>query len=235
MTAAKAMVLAAGLGTRMRPHSGSLPKPLVEVGGRTLIDRALDRLQAAGVATVAVNTHYMAAKIEAHLARRDAPRIVISHEPELLETGGGVSKAMAHLAPGPFYVLNCDAVWTEGTRPALARLAAAWDDRVMDALLLLHPTAGVGDYAGTGDYFLDPGGRARRRGEGKVAPFLFAGVQMLHPRLFEPAPDGRFSLNLLYDRAQAAGRLSAIIHDGDWFHVGTAAGVKLAALALAER
>lgn len=228
MTAAKAMVLAAGLGTRMRPHSNSLPKPLVEVGGRTLIDRALDRLQAAGVVTVAVNTHYKAAQIEAHLARRKAPRIVISHEPELLETGGGVLNAMAHLAPGPFYVLNCDAVWTEGTHPALARLAAAWDDRVMDALLLLYPTAGAGDY------FLDPGGRARRRGEGKVAPFLFAGVQMLHPRLFEPAPAGRFSLNLLYDRAQAAGRLSAIVHDGDWFHVGTAAGVELAARALAK-
>ena len=170
MTADKAMLLAAGLGTRMRPHSGSLPKPLVEVGGRTLIDRALDRLQAAGVATVAVNTHYMAAQIEAHLGRRDAPRIVISHEPELLETGGGVLNALPDLAPGPFYVLNCDAIWTEGTRPALARLAAAWDDRVMDALLLLQPTAGVGDYAGTGDYFLDPGGRARRRGAPTPTP-----------------------------------------------------------------
>ena len=235
MSADKAMVLAAGLGTRMRPHSGALPKPLVEVGGRSLIDRALDRLQAAGVATVAVNTHYMAAQIEAHLARRKAPRIVISHEPELLETGGGVLNALPDLVPGPFYVLNCDAVWTEGSRPALARLAAAWDDRVMDALLLLHPTERVGGYDGTGDYFLDPDSRPRRRGAGKVAPFLFAGVQMLHRRLFHHAPDGRFSLNLLYDRAQAAGRLSAIVHDGDWFHVGTAGGVKLAARALAER
>ncbi len=234
MTADKGMVLAAGMGTRMRPHSRELPKPLVEVGGRTLIDRALDRLQAAGVATVAVNTHYMAAQIEAHLARRDAPRIVISHEPELLETGGGVLNALADLAPGPFYVLNCDAIWTEGPRPALARLAAAWDDRAMDALLLLQSTAGVGGYNGTGDYFLDPDARARRRREGKVAPFLFAGVQMLHARLFDRAPDGRFSLNLLYDRAQAAGRLSAMVHDGDWFHAGTADGVKLAAHALAE-
>ncbi len=133
MTAAKAMVLAAGLGTRMRPHSGALPKPLVEVGGCTLIDRALDRLQAAGVTTVAVNTHYMAAQLEAHLARRDAPRIVISHEPELLETGGGVLNALPDLAPGPFYVLNCDAVWTEGPRPALASLRAWFDHHVPPA------------------------------------------------------------------------------------------------------
>lgn len=233
MNAEKAMVLAAGMGTRMRPHAPLVPKPLVEVDGQTLIDRALDRLQAAGVATAVVNTHHMAAQVAAQLARRKAPRIVVSHEPELLETGGGVRRALPHLAPGPFYVLNCDALWTDGPRPALARLAAAWDDRAMDALLLLHPTAGVADYTADGDYFHDKDSRARRRRDDEVAPFVFAGVQMLHQRLFEDAPEGRFSLNLLYDRAEAAGRLSAIVHDGAWFHVGDAAGLRQAMRALA--
>ncbi|MFQ5954590.1 MAG: nucleotidyltransferase family protein [Kiloniellales bacterium] len=226
------MVLAAGLGTRLRPLTDEVPKPLLEVAGRPLIDWALDRLHAAGVAQVVVNTHYQAARIEAHLAGRVRPRIVISHEPQLLETGGGVKQALSHLGQGPFYVVNCDAIWTDGPRPALARLAAAWDDGAMDALMLLQPTADLSSYDGAGDYFLGPGLQARRRGERDVAPYLFTGIQLLHRRAFEGTPDGRFSLNLVYDRMQARRQLAAIVHDGAWFHAGTAEGLDLATAAL---
>ncbi len=230
-----AMVLAAGLGTRMRPLTDRLPKPLIEVGGRTLIDRALDRLVAAGVVTAVVNTHAMAARLESHLAGRESPEIVISHEPELLETSGGVKRALPYLGADPFYVVNGDVIWTDGPHDMPGRLAAAWDDRAMDALMLLQPTVGVVDYDSAGDYFLGSGGNARRRRENEAAPYLFAGVQILHPRLFDRSPDGKFSLNLLYDRAQAAGRLSAIVHDGDWFLVGTVDGLRLATEALTRR
>jgi MurNAc alpha-1-phosphate uridylyltransferase len=230
------MVLAAGLGTRMRPITREIPKPLIEVQGRTLLDRALDRLAAAGVETVVVNTHHLAERITAHLARRPSPRTVVSHEAELLETGGGVKTALAFLGAGPFYVVNADAIWTDGSVAALRRLATAWDDGAMDALLLLQPRGDAQGYDGPGDYVVESGMNVRRRRCGDaVAPYVFAGVQLLHRRLFDGAPDGRFSLNLLYDRAQAAGRLAAIVHDGDWFHVGTPDGLGLATAALARR
>lgn len=215
----RAMVLAAGLGLRMRPITEHTPKPLVEVAGRTMLDRAMDHLTAAGVSRMVVNTHWLGDRIASHLSGR--PGITLSHEDTLLETGGGVAHALPHLGTEPFYVVNSDIIWTDGASPALLRLADAWDDSRMDALLLLAPTATAMGYDGQGDFFLDPTGLPRRRQEPEVAPLLFSGVQILSPRLFDGAPGGKFSLNVLYDRALAAGRLAAIVHDGRWYHVGT--------------
>lgn len=216
-----AMIFAAGLGTRMRPLTNTLPKPLVEVAGRTILDRILDRVDAAGVAKAVVNTHHLAEKVESHLKKRTSPAIVISRETELLETGGGVVKALPMLGPDPFFVMNGDVLWTDGASDTLRRLARNWSDGEMDALLLLHPVVGARDYRGAGDFFLDQLGHIRRRNPREVAPFVFTGVQILHPRLFEGSPSGRFSLNLLYNRAIEATRLYGIVHDGDWFHIGT--------------
>ena len=215
------MVLAAGFGKRLRPVTETVPKPLVKVAGVPLIDTVLDRLAAVGVREAVVNTHHLAEQIETHLKDRQRPRIRFSHEPEILETGGGVRRALPHLGSAPFYVVNAKIIWLNGKIDALLRLAQAWDDAAMDALLLLHPTVtGVG-YSGLGDFFLDQLGRVRRRRAWEVAPFLFTGIQILHPRLFDGAPEGAFSLNVLYDRAIEAGRLHAIRHDGEWFHVST--------------
>jgi len=228
------MVLAAGLGLRMRPITETRPKPLVELAGRTLLDRALDALAAAGVEHAVVNTHYLGAMIEAHLARRTRPRIALSPEDELLETGGGVARALDRLGDAPFYVVNADIAWTDGAVPALDRLAAAWRDAAMDALLLLHPTEAATGYDGSGDFFLAEDGTLTRRGAAARAPFVFTGVQILHPRLFAGAPAGRFSLTVLYDRARAAGRLAGIVHDGGWHHIGTPAGLAEAEARLAR-
>ncbi|MBM3488529.1 MAG: nucleotidyltransferase family protein [Alphaproteobacteria bacterium] len=221
------MVLAAGLGLRMRPVTLETPKPLVAVAGRTMLDRALDHLAAAGVAEAVVNVHWLAAKIEAHLAARARPRIVISREDTLLETGGGIARALPLLGPAPFYSANADIVWTDGAAPALDRLAASWDARRMDALLLLNPVDRAYGYDGDGDFHAAPDGRLRRRGDGP-APLVFTGVQILTPALFDGAPPGAFSLNRLYDRAAEAGRLHGLVHDGDWFHVGTVDGLATA-------
>ncbi|MDJ0950781.1 MAG: nucleotidyltransferase family protein [Alphaproteobacteria bacterium] len=217
----RGMVLAAGLGKRMRPITDRLPKPLVEIAGQSLLDRVLDRFDDAGLERVIVNTHHLADQIAAHLEGRTRPKIVLSHEDTLLETGGGVAKALSHFGEAPFVVANSDALWLDGYVPAIERLTRSWDDKRMDALLLMHPTVAAIGYDGRGDYHMDPGGRMRRRRELEVAPFLYAGVQILHPRLFADAPKGRFSLNLLYDRAEEAGRLYGLRHDGKWFHVGT--------------
>lgn len=218
-TPRRAMVLAAGLGLRMRPITEHTPKPLVSVAGRTMLDRALDHLAVAGVSHFVVNTHWLADKVAAHLSGR--PGITLSHEDELLETGGGVARALPHLGDEPFYVVNSDIIWTDGATPALRRLAEAWDDSRMDALLLLQRTATAMGYEGPGDFFLDAKGVPSRRRDREVAPLLFSGVQILSPRLFRDAPAGRFSLNVLYDRALEDGRLFAIVHDGRWYHVGT--------------
>ena len=229
MKVTRAFVLAAGKGTRMRPLTDRVPKPLVEVAGRPMIDFVLDRLAAAGVEEAVVNTHHLAALVEAHLAGRARPRIRISREAALLETGGGLARALGHLGPAPFFTVNSDGLWRESATPALSRLAAAWDDAAMDALLLVHAREAAVGYDGVGDFELARDGRlARRRGD--AAPFAFMGVQLLHPRLLRDAPDGAFSLNRLYDRALAAGRLHGLAHAGDWFHVGTPE-----ALAMAER
>lgn len=225
-TAAKrGMVLAAGLGIRMRPMTDSLPKPLIPVNGRTLLDRALDRLEDAGVERVVVNLFHLGHMIEEHLARRAAPEIVFSPEAERLETGGGVAGALPLLGDQPFFVVNGDILWLNGVDDALVRLRSAWNDGIMDGLLLVHSTVEAYGYSGRGDFIIDPAGAVRRRQEGEVAPFLFTGVQIFHRRLFDGAPGGAYSLNLLYDKAIGAGRLYAVVHDGEWFHVGTPEGL----------
>ena len=216
-----AMVLAAGKGLRLRPITLSRPKPLVEVAGQAMLDGVLDRLAEAGVAEAVVNTHHLGHMIEGHLMSRKAPRIRISREEALLETGGGVKKALPLLGSRPFYAINGDVIWRDGKTPALRRLAEAWDEEAMDVLLLLQPTASAIGYEGKGDFVMDQLGNLRRRREGEVAPFLFAGLQILRHSLFADTPDGPFSLNLLYDRALATGRLRGLRHDGAWYHVGT--------------
>ena len=220
-----AMVLAAGLGTRLRPVTDTIPKPLVEINGRPLIDHALDRLTLAGVERVVVNVHYKAEMMAAHLAGRDHPQIELSEETELLDTGGGVARALPLLGE-TFFVVNGDVFWLDKD-PALLRLADAFDPADTDGVILLQPTVTAVGYEGRGDYFLDPPGNPRRRREREVAPYLFAGIQLLHRRLFDTTPGRVFSLVRLFDRAEAAGRLAAIVHDGEWYHVGTPEGLAL--------
>jgi MurNAc alpha-1-phosphate uridylyltransferase len=226
---ATGMVLAAGLGLRMRPITDTTPKALVKLRGRALLDHALDRMEAAGVERVVVNTHYLADQVAAHLRERRAPRIELSHEDALLETGGGVLKALPQLEDR-FYVVNSDIFWLDGKVQALHRLARAWEDHTTDALLLLQRTTSAVGYEGLGDYFLDTLGVPRWRGEREIAPFIFAGVQILHRRLFAGAETlpAKFSLALLYKKAEAAGRLRAIVHDGEWYHIGTPEGLAAA-------
>ena len=223
----KAMVLAAGLGTRLKPVTDTLPKALVQVDNRALIDHALDRLEAVGVGEVVVNTHYLAEQLQAHLSGRKSPVLQISHEDDLLDTGGGIAKALPLLGDDPFLAVNADAFWLNGPYDALQRMAHTWDDDTMDGLLLLHSTVEAYGYTGLGDFCAPLGdGVLTQRLEGEVSPWLFTGIQMLHPRLFKTAPDGAFSLNLLYDRAIESGRLLGVVHDGEWFHVGTPQGLE---------
>ena len=223
----KAMVLAAGLGTRLKPVTDTLPKALVQVDNRALIDHALDRLEAVGVGEVVVNTHYLAEQLQAHLSGRKSPVLQISHEDDLLDTGGGIAKALPLLGDDPFLAVNADAFWLNGPYDALQRMAHTWDDDTMDGLLLLHSTVEAYGYTGLGDFCAPLGdGVLTRRLEGEVSPWLFTGIQMLHPRLFKTAPDGAFSLNLLYDPAIQSGRLLGVVHDGEWFHVGTPQGLE---------
>ena len=219
----KAFVLAAGKGERMRPLTDNCPKPMLMVDGRTMLDRCLDALLEAGVEDVVVNTFYLAEMIENHLKSRKRPRITISHETELLDTGGGAKKMIGFFGDEPFYALNADIVWTEGKEPALKRLADKWDDAKMDLLLLLHPSAQIPAYAGRGDYYLAEGTDKPvfAKGNNLKANTIFAGPRIVHPRLFNGAPDGAFSFLELFHKAEKAGRLYALRHDGDWHHVGT--------------
>jgi MurNAc alpha-1-phosphate uridylyltransferase len=229
------MVLAAGVGKRMRPLTATVPKPLIEVAGRALIDHGLDRLDRAGVETAVVNIHYLPRLLSAHLARRRRPEIAVSDESGgLLDTGGGILKALPLLGAEPFYLLNSDSFWIEGARPNLDWLAAGWDGAAMDALLLLAPTVRAIGYAGRGDFRMDPSGRLFRRKEREVVPFAYSGAAILHPRLFDNAPDGAFSLNLLFDRAIAADRLYGVRMDGTWLHVGTPDAIAEAELTIAD-
>jgi len=221
ITLTHAMVLAAGLGTRMRPLTDDRPKPLLDLAGRSLLDHALDRLAAAGVRQAVVNAHWRGEQIAAAMNRREHPAITLQHEDDLLETGGGVTLALPRLGPGPFAVVNGDAFWLDGPTPALTRLAAAFDPEEMDALLLMVRTTQVDGAVGHGDFLLDPVGRMRRPKEREIAPYLYAGVQILSPALFAEAPKGPFSLNRLYDRALEGGRLYGLVHDGVWFHLST--------------
>ncbi len=215
-----AMVLAAGLGTRMRPLTATTAKPLLPVGGRPLLDHALDRLAAAGVALAVVNTHWHAPLIEAHIAaRKPPPEVVIRHEATLLDTGGAVRAARDVLGPAPFFVVNGDSFWLDGPSQALLRLVAEFDPDAVDGVLLLHPTFQVHADVGYGDFALDKLGAPRRRGEREIVPYVYAGVQLIAPSLLDDMPEGPFNMTLAWDKALAAGRLRAVVHDGLWFHL----------------
>lgn len=220
----RAMVLSAGFGERMRPITEKIPKPLVPLMGKTLLDHVLDRLDAAGVEQAVVNVHYLPEQIEAHLKARShcGPETVVSDERALLlDTGGGAAKALPLLGDGPFFIHNSDSVWSEGVTPALPHMLRHWNPAFMDCLLLLAPLSTSLGYNGRGDFDMAPDGRLSRRGERQVVPFAFAGVSLCTASLFENAPDGPFSLNLLWDRALATERLYGVRLDGRWMHVGT--------------
>jgi MurNAc alpha-1-phosphate uridylyltransferase len=228
---AAGMALAAGFGTRMRPLTDATPKALLKAGGRTLLDRAVDRLAEAGARRVVVNLHHLADQVRAHLASRAAPEILFSEEvPEILETGGGLRLALPLLGPAPFLAVNADSVWT-GPSPTRA-LAEAWRPGEAGALLLLVPRDRARGYARPGDFSLGPDGRPARRA-GPTAPLVYTGAQIVDPAAFDGAPEGPFSMNLVWDRLLAAGRLRAIVHGGGWVDVGTPAGLAEADAALA--
>jgi MurNAc alpha-1-phosphate uridylyltransferase len=216
-----AMVMAAGYGKRLRPLTDTVPKPMVRVLGRPMIDVVLNRLAAAGVERVVINLHHLGNVIRDHLRDRKDLEILYSEETEILETGGGIKQALPLLGADPFFVVNAKIIWLNGKEDALIRLADAWDDARMDSLLLLQPTATAIGYGGPGDFLMDPEGRLIRRPEWGVAPFLYSGIYICHPRLFDDSPDGAYSVNILWDRAIEAGRLYGIRHDGEWYHVST--------------
>jgi MurNAc alpha-1-phosphate uridylyltransferase len=229
-----AIVLAAGLGTRMRPHNGHIPKPLVTVAGKSLIDYGLDRLADAGVERAVVNVHHLADAIEQHLASRPRPRIIISDErANLLGTGGGVANALPQLGAAPFFLVNSDTLWLDGAEPNFTRLAEHFDARTMDGLLLLAPSTGSLGYEGRGDYTMRPDGRLQPRGKEERAPFIYAGAAILSVALFADVPHGAFPLTHVFDRAASAGRLFGLALDGVWMHVGTPAAITAAEAALA--
>lgn len=221
-----AMILAAGLGKRMRPLTAAQPKPLVRIAGRPLIDHSLEHLGEAGVTKAIVNVHYLADALEAHLAQRTgSPQIVISDEREqLLETGGGLAKALPGL-PDPFFCLNSDNIWLDGPRNVFSELSIAWKPELMDALLLMVPHSRALNYRGKGDFHLDPLGRISRRRSGRIAPFIYTGIQLVSHRLLRDAPEGPFSTNVLWNRAIEEGRLYGVSHTGLWFEVGDPAAI----------
>lgn len=217
-----AMVLAAGLGRRMQPLTDTLPKPLVPLAGRALIDHVLDRLGEAGLERAVVNVHYLADQIEEHVSHRQVPAISMSNErDEILETGGGVVRALPLLGSQPFIIHNSDSVWIEPGTSNIVRLIKAWDGTVMDSLMLLAPRVTSLGYDGRGDFGLSSDGRLKRRLHGADAPYVFAGVSIAHPRMFDGAKQERFSLNVLWDKAIERGRLFGLLLDGTWMHVGT--------------
>ena len=232
-----AMVMAAGLGKRMRPLTATRPKPLVEVAGRTLLDHTIDHLRAGGVKRAVVNVHYLADQIEAHLKARvkDIEVLVSDERSRLMETGGGIVQARGLIGDKPFLCVNSDNLWVDGPIDAIRQLAAAWDDARMDALLLLVPLARANCHRGQGDFRLDPFGRiVARRKPGRLAPFVFIGVSILSPRLIRDWPEGPFSTNLFFTRAMEAGRLWGVVHQGLWFDVGTPEAVRETEAVLAQ-
>ena len=221
-----AMVLAAGLGKRMRPLTAAQPKPMVRVAGKPLIDHALDRLRDAGVARAVVNVHYLADVLEAHVSARAAPKVTISDErAQLLETGGGMIKALPHL-PDPFFALNADNIWLDGPNNAFAELSRRWNPDQMDALLLLVPHARAANFNGPGDFHMDALGQLSRRRDGRIAPFIYTGIQLVSHRLLRDGPEGPFSTNILWNRAIAEGRLYGLSFSGLWFEVGTPQAIR---------
>ena len=231
-----AMVLAAGLGTRLRPLTQHTPKPLITVAGRSLLDHCLDRLVEAGVRRAVVNIHWLGDQIREHLAARRDIAVTISDESdELLETGGGIARALPLLGDAPFFAVNADVIWRDHAGNALRDLADTFDAAAMDGLLLLQPRDTATGHGGPGDFDLDAAGHLVRRGTKAAAEYVYTGVQLLQPCLFAAAPAGAFSLNLLYDRAIAAGRLHGLVHQGDWMDVGTHDGLAIAEALLNER
>lgn len=230
-----AMVMAAGLGKRMRPLTASQPKPMVRVAGKPLIDHALDRLAEAGVANAVINVHYMADALEAHVRARSRPAVAISDERDcLLETGGGMTKAFgAGLLPDPFFCLNADNIWLDGPANAFADLSTHWDATRMDALLLVVPHARAWNFRGEGDFHMDPVGRLTRRKPGRVAPFIYTGIQLVSHRLLRDAPEGPFGTMTLWQRAIEEERLFGTIFTGQWFEVGTPQAIRPTEEALA--
>ena len=221
-----AMVLAAGLGKRMRPLTATQPKPMVRVAGKPLIDHALDRLADAGVARAVVNVHYLADALEAHVTARKVPKVTVSDERDLLlETGGGMIRALPHL-PDPFFALNADNIWLDGPNNAFAELSRRWNPDQMDALLLLVPHARAVNFSGPGDFHMDPLGKLSRRRDGRIAPFIYTGIQLVSHRLLRDAPEGPFSTNTLWNRAIAEGRLYGLSFSGLWFEVGTPQAIR---------
>lgn len=230
-----AFVLAAGLGTRMRPLTNAIPKPLVPLAGRAMLDHVLDRISDAGITSAVINVHYLADQIEQHVARRARPAIKISDERDtLLETGGGVVRALPLLGDAPFLIHNSDSVWIEGETANLTRLLDAWNDERMDSLMLLARTETSLGYDGRGDFTLAADGRLTRRYGSEPAPYVFAGVSIIHPCMFKGEAQRRFSLNHVWDRAIAAGRLYGIVLDGQWMHVGTPQSLDEANAAIAD-
>jgi N-acetyl-alpha-D-muramate 1-phosphate uridylyltransferase len=229
-----AMVMAAGLGKRMRPLTATMPKPMVRVAGKPLIDHTLDRLAEAGVARAVVNVHYLADALEAHVAERASPKVEISDERDmLLETGGGMIKAQAKLAD-PFFCLNSDNIWLDGPKNAFAELSARWDPEIMDALLLVVPHSRAMNFNGQGDFHLDSVGRITRRRPGRIAPFIYTGIQIVSHRLLRDAPDGKFGTMQLWERAIGEGRLYGLPFTGLWFEVGTPAAIRTTEEALSR-
>lgn len=224
-----AMVMAAGLGKRMRPLTATRPKPLIEVAGQTLLDHTLEHLKSAGVKRAVVNVHYLADALEAHLKNRvqGIETIVSDERDQLLETGGGLVKALPMIEADPFFVINSDNLWIDGPLDSLKLLASSWDDDRMDALLLLVPLARATGHGGQGDFHMGPSGALRRKRRGTVAPFVYTGIQMVSKRLFAgEMPEGPFSTNLLWDRAIEAGRCFGAVHHGLWFDVGTPQNIR---------
>ena len=217
----RAIVLCAGRGERLRPITDKTPKPLIELGGMTVLDRTLEHLGAVGVEKVVVNHWHLGDQIVDHLSKRTGLEIAFSAEQDLLETGGGVKNALAELGDEPFFVINGDAVWLDGMADTLARFAAAWNGEEMDIQLLLYSFARVLGWHGYGDFEMDPLGRVSWREEGRVAPYAYIGVSIVHPKVFEDTPDGPFSMRLPYTRSADAGRLFGQIHDGLWYHIST--------------
>lgn len=232
-----AMVMAAGLGKRMRPLTATRPKPLVEVAGRSLLDHTFDRLRSAGVKRAVVNVHYLADALEAHLRHRvrDIDIVVSDERGRLMETGGGIVQARDLLGAAPFLVVNSDNLWLDGPTDAIRILASHWDDAAMDALLLLVPYARAHNHPGMGDFHIDASGRITgRRKPGRVAPFVYTGVQILSPRLIRDWPEGPFSTNVFWDRAIDDGRAYGVVHQGLWFDVGTPQAVARTEAMLAD-
>ncbi len=219
----KAFILAAGKGTRLRPHTDTMPKPMVPIAGRSIIKRTIEKLAKEGVEEIVVNLHHLADVLEDHLKDVVAPKIIFSHEEELLETGGGLKKALQYFGDEPYYIINGDAMWDEGPNDTiLKRLSDSWDEKTMDILQMVQPKELMNLTDFIGDYDMAPDGRLTRSLD-KTGAYIFGGIRIAHPRVFDNSPDGAFSFLQLMDRAQSQGRLYGVAHDAEWYHISTPA------------